>query len=134
MLAKSNQRTMVSSADNNPLKFLPSAEEIIEAMFVRRRPGYLDANAVSRTLSAISRRTNLRPMRPCSQRLVACWTTFAGSHREKGAGFGLWFEKGPRLGCVCDDWETKEAAHENGMLDVFLAYFSEAYAKAVKPK
>jgi hypothetical protein len=26
-------------------------------------------------------------------------------------------------------WRAKEAAHENGMLDVFLAYFSEAYAK-----
>jgi type VI secretion system protein ImpI len=27
-----------------------------------------------------------------------------------------------------------EEAHENGMLDVFLAYFSEAYAKADKQK
>jgi type VI secretion system protein ImpI len=31
-------------------------------------------------------------------------------------------------------WEAKEKPHENGMLDVFLAYFSDAYAKASKPK
>ena len=31
-------------------------------------------------------------------------------------------------------WEAREQSHENGMLDVFLAYFSEAYAKAAKPK
>jgi len=31
-------------------------------------------------------------------------------------------------------WEAMEKPHENGMLDVFLAYFSDAYAKATKPK
>ncbi|MBZ9922247.1 type VI secretion system-associated FHA domain protein TagH, partial [Mesorhizobium sp. BR1-1-7] len=31
-------------------------------------------------------------------------------------------------------WRTMEEAHENGMLDIFLAYFSEAYAKAAKQK
>jgi type VI secretion system protein ImpI len=30
-------------------------------------------------------------------------------------------------------WEAKEKPHENGMLDVFLSYFSDAYAKASKP-
>ncbi|TGQ09620.1 type VI secretion system-associated FHA domain protein TagH, partial [Mesorhizobium sp. M00.F.Ca.ET.217.01.1.1] len=31
-------------------------------------------------------------------------------------------------------WRTMEEAHENGMLDIFLAYFAEAYAKADKQK
>ena len=43
VLAKSAHRTMVSAADNNPLKFVPGSEEILEIMFARRRAGYLDA-------------------------------------------------------------------------------------------
>ena len=31
-------------------------------------------------------------------------------------------------------WRAKEEAHENGLLDIFLTYFSEAYAKAAKQK
>src|SRR5690606_10275944 len=43
VMTKSSQRTMVSAEGNNPLKFIPTPEEIIEIMFARRRPGYLDA-------------------------------------------------------------------------------------------
>jgi type VI secretion system protein ImpI len=40
---ESTLRTMVGPAENNPLKFLPTAEEILDAMLARRRQGYLDA-------------------------------------------------------------------------------------------
>ncbi|RWB35779.1 MAG: type VI secretion system-associated FHA domain protein TagH, partial [Mesorhizobium sp.] len=43
ILAKSTHRTMISAADNNPLKFVPGTDEILEIMFARRRSGYLDA-------------------------------------------------------------------------------------------
>ncbi len=43
VLAKSSHRTMIGAADNNPLKFLPTSEEILEVMFARRRAGYMDA-------------------------------------------------------------------------------------------
>ena len=43
LLAKSGHRTMISPMDNNPLKFVPASEEILEIMFARRRAGYLDA-------------------------------------------------------------------------------------------
>jgi type VI secretion system protein ImpI len=31
-------------------------------------------------------------------------------------------------------WDAKTEAHENGMLDVFLMYFSEAYQEAAGKK
>jgi type VI secretion system protein ImpI len=64
MLAKSTQRTMISAADNNPLKFVPGTDDILEIMFARRRAGYLDA-----------RRTNLPPMPPCRPRSRGCLMT-----------------------------------------------------------
>ncbi|TJW28339.1 MAG: type VI secretion system-associated FHA domain protein TagH, partial [Mesorhizobium sp.] len=43
ILAKSTHRTMISATDNNPLKFVPATDDILEIMFARRRAGYLDA-------------------------------------------------------------------------------------------
>ena len=38
LMAKSGNRTMISAVDNNPLKFVPRPEEVLEIMFTRRRP------------------------------------------------------------------------------------------------
>ena len=42
LMAKSGNRTMINAVDNNPLKFVPRPEEVLEIMFARRA-GYLDA-------------------------------------------------------------------------------------------
>ncbi|MBN9067668.1 MAG: type VI secretion system-associated FHA domain protein TagH, partial [Rhizobiales bacterium] len=42
-MVKSSHRTMIGGAENNPLKFVPSTGEMLEIMFSRRRPGYMDA-------------------------------------------------------------------------------------------
>ena len=47
VMAKSSKRTMVVAEGNNPLKFIPTPPEIIEVMFARRRPGYLDAQSAA---------------------------------------------------------------------------------------
>lgn len=134
-MVKSGHRTMIGPADNNPLKFVPDTDEILEIMFSRRRTGYLGAKesveqafadlkahelatyaamqaALSRLLDDLSPETIEKKIPPSSftSRKSRAWDTFVAT------------------------WETKENAHENGMLDVFLAYFSEAYAKAIKPK
>ena len=135
MLAKSTQRTMVGSADNNPLKFLPSAEEIIEAMFVRRRQGYLDAKRsfedAFRDLKTHELAT-YAAMQAALGRLLDDISPEAIEKKVPASVFGS--RKTQAWDAFVTIWQTKEAAHENGMLDVFLAYFSEAYAKAVKPK
>ncbi len=135
MLAKSTQRTMVGSADNNPLKFLPSAEEVIEAMFVRRRQGYLDAKRsfedAFRDLKTHELAT-YAAMQAALGRLLDDISPEAVEKKVPASVFGS--KKAQAWDAFVTIWQTKEAAHENGMLDVFLAYFSEAYAKAVKPK
>lgn len=134
-LVKSSHRTMIGPADNNPLKFVPGTDEMLEIMFSRQRTGYLGAKesveqafadlkahelatyaamqaALSRLLDDLSPEAIERKVPPSSftSRKSRAWDTFVAT------------------------WETKENAHENGMLDVFLAYFGEAYAKALKPK
>lgn len=135
MLAKSTQRTMVASADNNPLKFLPSADEVIEAMFARRRPGYLDAKRSFEDAFGDLKTHELATyaaMQTALGRLLDDFSPEAVEKKVPASVFGS--KKAQAWDAFVTIWQMKEAAHENGMLDVFLAYFSEAYAKAVKPK
>ncbi|MER8367641.1 type VI secretion system-associated FHA domain protein TagH [Mesorhizobium sp. M0306] len=134
-LAKSPHRTMISSAENNPLKFVPGTDDILEIMFARRRAGYLDARhsvedafrdlkahefatyaamqaALSRLLDDLSPEAIGKKLPPTSftSKKAQAWDAFVGT------------------------WRSMEEAHENGMLDIFLAYFSDAYSKADKQK
>ena len=135
VLAKTSHRTMVGAADNNPLKFLPSAEEILEAMFARRRPGYLDAKRSFEDAFGDLKTHELATyaaMQSALGRLLDDLSPQAVEKRLPASAFSS--KKTRAWDAFVTIWETKEAAHENGMLDVFLAYFSEAYAKAARPK
>jgi type VI secretion system protein ImpI len=135
MLVKSTHRTMVGAMDNNPLKFLPGAEEILEAMLARRRQGYMDAKHsfedAFRDLKAHEIAT-YAAMQTALGRLLDDMSPEAVEKKVPASVFSS--RKAQAWDTFVTIWQAKEAAHDNGMLDVFLAYFSEAYAKAVKPK
>lgn len=135
VLAKSGHRTMISSADNNPLKFVPASEEIIEIMFTRRRAGYLDArSSIEEAFSDLKTHeiATYAAMQSALSRLLDELSPDSVEKRLAASSFAS--RKGRAWDAFVAIWEAKEQAHENGMLDVFLAYFSEAYAKAAKPK
>lgn len=135
MLAKSTQRTMISSADNNPLKFVPGTDDILEIMFARRRTGYLDARRsiedAFRDLKTHEFAT-YAAMQAALSRLLDDLSPEAIGRKLPPASFTS--KKSQAWDAYVATWRTMEEAHENGMLDIFLAYFSEAYAKADKQK
>lgn len=127
-MVKTADRTMIGAQDNNPLKFMPGPAEALETMLCRDRLGYLDGQRAFReafhdlkrhemaTYAAMQRALSrllddLSPeaveakvaQSPFSNRKAKAWETFVAR------------------------WEAKTEANANGMLDVFLAYFSEAY-------
>lgn len=135
MLAKSTQRTMISSADNNPLKFVPGTDDILEIMFARRRTGYLDARRsiedAFRDLKTHEFAT-YAAMQAALSRLLDDLSPEAIGRKLPPTSFTS--KKSQAWDAFVATWRTMEEAHENGMLDIFLAYFSEAYAKADKQK
>ncbi|MER9999116.1 type VI secretion system-associated FHA domain protein TagH [Mesorhizobium sp. M0051] len=135
MLAKSTQRTMISAADNNPLKFVPGTDDILEIMFARRRAGYLDARRsiedAFRDLKTHEFAT-YAAMQAALSRLLDDLSPEAIGRKLPPTSFTS--KKGQAWDAYVATWRTMEEAHENGMLDIFLAYFSEAYAKADKQK
>ncbi|WP_042777563.1 type VI secretion system-associated FHA domain protein TagH [Sinorhizobium fredii] len=127
-MVRTTDRTMIGAQDNNPLKFLPGSAEALEAMLCRDRRGYLDGErafkeafedlkrhematyaamqkALARLLDDLSPESveSKVAQSPFSNRRAKAWETFVAR------------------------WEAKIEANANGMLDVFLAYFSEAY-------
>ena len=134
-LAKSNDRTMVGSADNNPLKFVPGSAEILEIMFARRRAGYLDAtHSVEDAFRDLKLHelATYAAMQAALSRLIEELSPDTIERKLSPSSFSS--RKGRAWDAFVATWKAKEEPNENGMLDVFLAYFSEAYAKASKPE
>lgn len=135
VLAKSSHRTMISTADNNPLKFVPGSQEILEIMFGRRRAGYLDArHSIEEAFRDLKMHefATYAAMQAALSRLLDDLSPDAIETKLPASPFTS--KKGRSWDAFVATWRAKEDAHENGMLDVFLAHFSEAYAKAAKQK
>lgn len=131
VLAKNANRTMINTADNNPLKFIPGTDEMLEIMFARRRAGYLDAQrSIEDAFADLKTHefATYSAMQAALARMLDDLSPEAIERKVPASSFGS--RKARAWDLLTATWGSKERAHENGMLDVFLAYFSEAYAKA----
>ncbi|RUU05917.1 type VI secretion system-associated FHA domain protein TagH [Mesorhizobium sp. USDA-HM6] len=135
VLAKSANRTMIGAENNNPLKFVPGTDDILEIMFAKRRAGYLDAvHSVEDAFRDLKTHelATYAAMQAALSRLLDDLSPEAIAKKLPPASFSS--KKSQAWDALVATWRTMEEKHENGMLDVFLAYFSEAYAKAGKQK
>ncbi|NUS22161.1 MAG: type VI secretion system-associated FHA domain protein TagH [Mesorhizobium sp.] len=135
VLAKSSNRTMIGAEDNNPLKFVPGTDDILEIMFAKRRTGYLDArHSIEDAFRDLKTHeiATYAAMQAALSRLLDDLSPEAIAKKIPPASFSS--RKSQAWDALVATWRTMEDKHENGMLDVFLAYFAEAYAKAGKQK
>jgi type VI secretion system protein ImpI len=135
VLAKSAHRTMISAADNNPLKFVPGTDDILEIMFARRRAGYLDArHSIEDAFHDLKTHefATYAAMQAALSRLLDDLSPEAIGKKLPPTSFSS--KKSQAWDAFVATWRTMEESHENGMLDIFLSYFSEAYGKADKQK
>ncbi|MDX8442150.1 type VI secretion system-associated FHA domain protein TagH [Mesorhizobium australafricanum] len=135
VLAKSAHRTMIGAEDNNPLKFVPGTDDILEIMFAKRRAGYLDArHSIEDAFRDLKTHeiATYAAMQAALSRLLDDLSPEAIAKKVPAASFSS--RKSQAWDALVATWRTMEDRHENGMLDVFLAYFAEAYAKADKQK
>ncbi len=130
-MTKSASRTMIGAADNNPLKFIPGAAEIIDVMFTRRRPGFLDAKQSLEAGFNDLKRHELATYAAMQKALARLLEDFSPDAIAAKVGNSVLSSKKSRSWDVfVERWEQKSGPHDNGILDVFLAYFAEAYDEA----
>ncbi|BCH33458.1 type VI secretion protein [Mesorhizobium sp. L-8-10] len=133
-MVKSSNRTMIGRQDNNPLKFVPSPPEVIEAMFAGRRSGYLDARASLEEAFGDLKQHETATYTAMQKALARLLDPLAPEVIEtKAQGSAFTSSKARAWDLFVQRWGERNAG-ENGMLDAFLAYFSEAYDEATGKK
>jgi type VI secretion system protein ImpI len=132
-MTKSSSRTMIGATDNNPLKFIPGTAETIDVMFTRKRPGFLGARESLEAGFGDLKRHEMATWVAMQKALSKLLDDFSPEAISTKAGSSMLGSKKARSWEIFQErWEQKTAPHENGMLDVFLAYFAEAYDEANK--
>lgn len=128
---KGGDRTMMGAAQNNPLKFLPDVDQALEAMFLQPRDGFSTGGDGLTDALADVRRHQVAIFAAIQPALIKLMANLAPEDIEDAIAGGL-LTGGKRK--AWDEfvrrWDEMTTAHENGMLDVFLAHFAESYAKA----
>ncbi len=135
-IIRSSNRTMLGPLDNNPLKFVPGAAAALDTMMGQGRGGYLDGRRAFReafddlknhevaTYSAMQKaifRLLEDELAPDAIEKKVSKSTFANSKAKAWETYVA-------------SWNSKVDGRENGMLDVFLAYFAEAYREATSKR
>ena len=130
---KSASRTMIGGLNNSPLKFKPNATEAMLTMFAQRPESYLGSTAsFQQGFDDIKRHQTAvyAAMQPALAKLLEDLSPEAIEGRTAG---GIMSSKKARAwDTFVERWDAKTHPHENGMLDVYLKYFADAYDDAVK--
>ncbi len=130
---KSSSRTMIGGLNNSPLKFKPNATEAMLTMFAQRPDSYLGSTAsFAQGFDDIKRHQTAvyAAMQPALAKLLEDLSP--ESIEGRAAGGIMSSKKARAWETFVERWDAKTHPHENGMLDVFLTYFADAYDVAVK--
>ncbi|WP_411840254.1 type VI secretion system-associated FHA domain protein TagH [Paracoccus sp. ME4] len=126
---RAGERTMRGATENNPLKFLPDAEQAIEALYLRPRAGFLTGAAGFDEALSDLRRHQAAIFAALQPALLELTADLEPSGIEAEARGGL---AGGRKAKAWDTyvarWDAK-AASENGILDAFIRLFAQEYRK-----
>lgn len=124
---RSAQVTMIGREDNNPLKFMPTPDQALGVMFGPPRPGFQRGPAAVRAGFAdikTHQYATHAALQPALAQLLDDLSPQAIEKRLDGVRLN---RKSRAWETYVERWEAKTHAHDNGMLDVFLAHFAEAY-------
>ncbi|MFV0294368.1 MAG: type VI secretion system-associated FHA domain protein TagH [Paracoccus sp. (in: a-proteobacteria)] len=129
---RGGERTMRGASDNNPLKFLPSPEQAIEASFLRPRAGFMvGAGGYDDALGDLTRHQAalFAALQPALAELLQDLDPGRIEAEMKGRSGLAGQRKARAWDSYVERWDAK-AAHENGILDEFIRLFADAYRAA----
>lgn len=135
-MTRSSSRTMIGPLDNNPLKFTPGAPEALDIMIGRSRQGYLDGKRAFEEASDDLKAHELATYTAMQKALFRLLEDDLSPEaiEKKVSVLPFANRKAKAWEIYSASWKAKREQHENGMLDVFLSYFGEAYKEAVSKK
>jgi type VI secretion system protein ImpI len=133
VMARSSSHTTIQAIDNNPLKFCPSAPDALRMMFGPATSGYLDAHrAIGQGFEDLKTHQlkTYSAMQHALTKLMADFDPEAiARDTDEGRGIaGLLVSRKAKLWDAYEaQWEAKIGRAGGGPIEVFMAYFAEAY-------
>lgn len=128
MITKSSNRTMLVADGNNPLKFLPTADEILTVMFARSRRGFKDARGSVTEAFADLEKHEFATIFAMQKALGKLLEDVSPEAIESDIAKSVFSSKQAKAWeLYVQRWDEKNEPHENGVLDVFLEHFAEFY-------
>ena len=137
-LSRSTDRTMIQKTDNNPLKFMPSAEEAVRVMFSGNPGSYLDGRQAFERAFADLQVHQMATYTAMQQAVKALLEDLDPQAVASAAGTSkpslLGSNKAKAWETFQARWEAKAGQYEHGMLDAFLMLFSEYYDRVSRQR
>lgn len=132
-LARTGDRTLIQSRDNNPLKFMPTPDEALRVILGPHSGSYLDGRQTFEHSFADLQAHELATFAAMQQALIQLLEDVTPESIEKAGGGAkkslLGTNKGKLWDLFVERWKAKAARQENGMLDAFLDIFAAFYQR-----
>jgi type VI secretion system protein ImpI len=121
---------MIEAFDNNPLKFAPTSEEALRMMFAPRTRSYLDARQTVKQSFEDLKAHQINTYAAMQQALRMLMEELDPHAVEKESGGGLvGSRKAKQWEAYLARWDERVGRNDNGLLDLFMKYFAEAYQR-----
>jgi type VI secretion system protein ImpI len=131
---RGGERTMRSATGNNPMKFMPDADQAFAALFIKHREGFVNgAEGFENALSDLRRHQTavFAALQPALAEVLTGLAPDEIAEREGTSSNLLSGSKKTRnWDAFVKRWDNKASTGDHGMLDVFLRAFAKAYADA----
>ena len=131
-LSRSGNRTMISSDDNNPLKFMPTPEEALRVMLGPKTRGYLDARTALESAFGDLKMHQVAFLASMQAALTQLFDELSPDAIKDAADSKksiLSSGKSRYWELYAERWLARVGRREHGMLGAFLDLYAEQYDK-----
>jgi type VI secretion system protein ImpI len=130
-LSRSGSRTMISSENNNPLKFMPTPEEALRVMLGPKTRGYLDAKASIDNAFADLKMHHVAMLAAMQAAVTELFDELSPDAVKNADGKKSLLSTGKSRfwDIYAERWAKRVGRNEHGMLGAFLDLFAEHYDK-----
>jgi type VI secretion system protein ImpI len=137
-LSRSGKRTLIQARDNNPLKFMPGAEDALRIMLGPPTASYLTAGQTIDSSFADLKQHQLATLAAMQQAASQVFDELSPDAIKKvadGAKKSLLSSgKGKYWDMYVETWAARSGGKEHGMLTAFLDAFAQVYDQETKTK
>ncbi|QND55172.1 type VI secretion system-associated FHA domain protein TagH (plasmid) [Phyllobacterium sp. 628] len=130
-LIRSTKQTVLKSSGNNPLKFIPEPSAAVGALFAANKREYLDATSSFSEAVTDLRQHEQAVFQAMQTALFRLLNELSPDAIETSAKKSFLSGKGAHWTRYVQAWNERNEPYENGILDVFLHYFGEAYDEKI---